>query len=92
MLETIMKVNVILQNSRKSIRTPKFLTKITTEYSKLLKTKVAPNDQEHVRNHHLSFFIGAKYIENSSKWTLFMSSVVEESLRSMTYLVHPQSN
>jgi len=45
MLETIMKVNVILQNSRKSIRTPKFLTKITTEYSKLLKTKVAPNDQ-----------------------------------------------
>ena len=45
MLETIMKVNVILQNSRKSIRTPMFLTKITTEYSKLLKTKVAPNDQ-----------------------------------------------
>ena len=35
----------ILHNSRKSIRTPMFLTKITTKYSKVLKTKVAPNDQ-----------------------------------------------
>ena len=36
---------------------------------------------------HLSFFMEAKSIENSSKWTLFMSSIVEEYLRSMTYLV-----
>ena len=35
---------IVIYDSRKSIRTPSFLTKITTEYMKVQETKVAQNE------------------------------------------------